>query len=103
MIEHFLLVFFILLSSVSIFYTLKFSKIIFEMQDKIEESIITISSAHISVKNALKKNVVYDDPIARNVIMEIKLSRDSLMTVADMLSKYTNEEFEYDEEEDENV
>jgi|ETNvirenome_6_85_1030632.scaffolds.fasta_scaffold240601_2 hypothetical protein len=78
-----------LLFCIAVYYCLKFAIIILRVQDAIEESIDIIDNSYNSINKILEIPLMYDSPQIRQVQIDIKKSRDSIMVIADKLINAT--------------
>lgn len=67
---------------VSIYYAVKFSLIILRIEDAIEESLDVIDERYRSISKILEIPLFYDSPQIRQVINDIKVTRDTLLLIA---------------------
>ena len=74
-----------LLLGVSVYYNLKFGTLILDLQDGIEESLDILDEKYASMCNVLEKPVFFDSIEVRQVINDIKDSRDTVLYVANIL------------------
>jgi hypothetical protein len=75
-----------ILSTVSIYYSIKFGLIILHVQDAIEDSLDIIDEKYASITNILERPLFYDSPEVRQVLEDIKGTRASLHKIAFSLS-----------------
>jgi len=68
--------------AVSTYYLAKFSLIILRIQDAIEESLDVIDERYQSISKILEIPLFYDSPQIRQVVNDIKITRDTLLKVA---------------------
>jgi hypothetical protein len=68
--------------AVSTYYLAKFSLIILRIQEAIEESLDVIDERYQSISKILEIPLFYDSPQIRQVINDIKITRDTLLKVA---------------------
>lgn len=78
--------------SVSIYYLVKFSLILLKVQDAIEESLDVIDERYQSISKILEIPLFYDSPQIRQVVNDIKITRDTLLTVANRFASVTVDE-----------
>ena len=78
--------------SVSVYYLIKFSLIILRVQDAIEESLDVIDERYQSISKILEIPLFYDSPQIRQVVNDIKITRDSLLSVANRFAKVSTDE-----------
>jgi hypothetical protein len=68
--------------AVSTYYLAKFSLIILRIQEAIEESLDVIDERYQSISKILEIPLFYDSPQIRQVVNDIKITRDTLLKVA---------------------
>ena len=68
--------------AISIYYAIKFSLIILKIEDAIEESLDIIDERYRSISKILEIPLFYDSPQIRQVINDIKSTRDTLLLIA---------------------
>lgn len=68
--------------SISLYYVIKFSLIILRMEDSIEESLDIIDERYRSISSILEIPIFYDSPQIRQVVNDIKITRDTLLLIA---------------------
>ena len=80
-------VIFLLVSAliVSLYYNYRFGKIILQVQDDIEECLDVLDVRYKSISEILNIPVFFDSIEVRNVINEIRKSRDAVLMVANRL------------------
>lgn len=69
----------------SIYYNIKFGKVILEVQESVENSLDTLDERFLSISKILEKPVFFDSVEVRQAMQDIKLSRDSILYVANVL------------------
>lgn len=67
---------------VSIYYLVKFSLLILKIEDAIEESLDVIDERYRSISKVLEIPIFYDSPQIRQVVNDIKITRDTLLLIA---------------------
>jgi hypothetical protein len=85
--------------AVSTYYLAKFSLIILRIQDAIEESLDVIDERYQSISKILEIPLFYDSPQIRQVVNDIKITRDSLLKVAKRFATVSVDETD-DQQED---
>jgi|TARA_E500000305_G_C3965947_1_gene209508 hypothetical protein len=75
----------------------KFSIIIIEFEDNIEECLDLLDKKYSSMSEVLEIPVFFDSVEVRKVINDINACRDSLVIVANKLTKNTRSEIETEE------
>jgi hypothetical protein len=68
------------------FYLIKFAKIIFIVEDAINESIIILNASQNQITLILETPIFFDSSEIRRALQEIERSRDSIITVAEKIS-----------------
>lgn len=68
--------------AVSTYYAVKFSLIILKIEDAIEESLDIIDERYRSISKVLEIPIFYDSPQIRQVVSDIKTTRDTLLLIA---------------------
>lgn len=68
--------------AISLYYVAKFSLIILRMEDSIEESLDIIDERYKSISSVLEIPIFYDSPQIRQVVNDIKVTRDTLLLIA---------------------
>lgn len=71
---------------VSVFYNYKFAKIILKVEDSITDSLDQLDECYFSISKVLDIPVFYDSPQIRQVVKEMKRSRDSILLVANQIA-----------------
>lgn len=90
--------------AISIYYVIKFSLIIFRIEDAIEESLDVIDERYRSISKILEIPIFFDSPQIRQVINDIKVTRDTLLLIANKFAsiddKAVDDDIEQDTQED---
>jgi len=81
-IEHAIIAILSILLVISLFYVIKFSLIIFKIEDAIEESLDIIDERYRSMSKILEIPLFFYSPQIRQVVNDIKVTRDTLLLVA---------------------
>ena len=100
MLEHILIACVLLLLALLAFVSyklFKFSMIIIEFEDTVEECLDIFDERYKSISEILEIPVFFDSIEVRRVISEISECRDSLVVVANKLTKNTRSEIETEE------
>ncbi len=79
------------LLSVSVYYNLKFAKIILKMEDEIGICLDIIDEKYRSLSQVLEIPIFFDSPQVRKVIDDIKAARGSLLNIANKLTSIDQE------------
>ena len=87
----------VLLAFVS-YKLLRFSMIIIEFEDSVEECLDLLDERYRSMTEILETPVFFDSIEVRKVINDISACRDSLVVVANKLTEKTRSEIEAEEE-----
>jgi hypothetical protein len=69
------------------YYAIKFARILLEVQDSIENSLDILDQRYASISKVLQIPLFYDSPEVRRVYDDVKASRDSILYVANLISK----------------
>jgi hypothetical protein len=64
------------------YYLIKFSLIILQMQDAFEEMLDVLDERYRSISKVLEIPLFYDSPQIRQVVNDIKVTRDTVLLVA---------------------
>ena len=81
----------------SMYYNYKFARTLIRMEDAVEKSLDELDQRYFDITQILEIPVFYDSPQIRQVIEDIRKSRDSILYVANQLAKV-----EFDGEEEKN-
>jgi|688.fasta_scaffold329672_2 hypothetical protein len=73
---------------VSIFINVKLGLIILRIEDSIEECLDNLDERYQSVSKILEKPVFFDSIEVRQTIQEIRLSQESILKVANRLTRF---------------
>ena len=84
---------------VSLYYVVKFSLIILKIEDAIEESLDIIDERYRSISSVLEIPIFYDSPQIRQVVNDIKVTRDTLLLIANKFASIDQKTYEDVEEE----
>jgi len=66
----------------SLYYVVKFSLIILRIEDAIEESLDVLDERYRSISKILEIPLFYDSPQIRQVLNDVKFTRDTILLVA---------------------
>lgn len=69
------------------YQTLKFGRILLDIQDAIESSLDVLDKRYASISKVLQIPLFYDSPEIKRVYEDVKASRDSILYVANLMSK----------------
>ena len=78
----------------SLYYAIKFSLIILKVEDAIEESLDIIDERYRSISKILEIPIFYDSPQIRQVVNDIKVTRDTLLLIANKFASIDSEVLE---------
>jgi len=70
----------------SLFYLFKFSKLVLDIQDSLEESLDILDERYKKMHEISQTPVFFDSMEVRGCIEEIKKSRDSILLIANKLT-----------------
>jgi len=79
---YFAIAFLLIALSISLYYVVKFSLLILKVEDAIEESLDIIDERYRSISKILEIPIFHDSPQIRQVISDIKITRDTLLLIA---------------------
>tara|TARA_B100001029_G_C14670124_1_gene239070 strand:- start:31 stop:336 length:306 start_codon:yes stop_codon:yes gene_type:complete len=85
---------FLIIACYSIYLNYKLGMTILGYQDALEDSLDLIDSKYSSISNILEKPIFFDSMEVRQVVSDIKDTRDSLVVIARKLTRDGNEETE---------
>ena len=83
------LILLILLIGVS-YFALKLAKIIFRLEDQIEESLDIIDSCYSRISEASETQVFSDEPLVKNFMNDLSMSRDALLLIANKIVLFSD-------------
>tara|TARA_R110002060_G_scaffold4617_6_gene7233 strand:- start:1885 stop:2184 length:300 start_codon:yes stop_codon:yes gene_type:complete len=75
----------LLLFCCSVYYNYKFATLILSLQDGIEESLDILDAKYASMSKVLEKPIFFDSVEVRQVISDIRDSRETVLYVANIL------------------
>jgi hypothetical protein len=67
---------------VSLYFVIRFGLVILKIEDAIEESLDVLDERYRSISEILEIPLFYDSPQIRQVVHDIKLSRNSVLKIA---------------------
>ena len=76
------IVFLLLCLALSLYYVYKFARIILRIEDAIEQSLDALDERYRSMSKVLEIPIFYDSPQIRQVVNDIKATRDTLLLIA---------------------
>lgn len=79
------------------YFALKFGRIILDIQEAIENSLDVLDKRYASISKILQIPLFYDSPEIKRVHEDIKASRDSILYVANLISKIEDVKEDRDE------
>ena len=82
-----IIIFLVILLLVSLYYNYKFAKIIIDIEDAIEESLDTLDEKYSKIQNILDTPLFFDSPQVKQVLDDIKESREAVLYVANQLTR----------------
>ena len=92
------------LATVGVYFSVRFGLVILRVQDSIEESLDVLDERYESISKVLEVPLFYDSPEIRKVVDDIKVSRNSILEIANSLGASIDrdalEEEEVDNQED---
>ena len=87
-----------LLLIVSVFYNIRFALTILRVQDSIEESLDLLDERYTSMSKILDIPLFHDSNEVRNVVEDIRVSRDTVLAIARSLASIDESAIETDVE-----
>lgn len=84
----------VVLLGVSLYYLVKFALIILRIEDAIEETLDVLDERYRSISKILEIPIFYDSPQIRQVIQDIKTTRDSLLLIANRFASIDSQSIE---------
>jgi hypothetical protein len=85
---------------VSVYYNIKFGRVLIRMEDALEVSLDTLDERYESISKILEIPLFYDSPQIRQVVIDIKACQQSILYVANEVGRL--EEIQSGEEEENN-
>ena len=70
----------------SLYYNWKFANLILKMEDEISQSLDILDARYLSMSKVLEIPIFFDSPQVRQVIDDIRDSRDSVLLIANKLA-----------------
>ena len=77
---------------VTSYYTFKFARIIFRVEDSIEECLDVLNERYRAITQFLETPLFYNSPEVRKVLRDVSLSRDSILYVANKMMSIESKE-----------
>ena len=77
----------VVLLRISIYYTIKFGILVLNFQEALEESLDVIDEKYASIAAICERPLFYDSPEVKQVLSDLKDTRDALHRIAFALSK----------------
>lgn len=75
----------------SIVMNVRFAKMIFSIEDQIEESLDILDEQYQAISYVTTIPVMSDEPVIRDVLERIRNSRDALLLIANKLTNFESE------------
>ncbi len=72
----------------SVYLNLRLAKVIFALEDQLEESLDILDENYQHMAHAATIPVMSDEPVVRDVINRIKSSRDALLLIAHKMTVF---------------
>ena len=72
----------LILLGTSIYFNIKFGKVVLKIQDAIEESLDMLDERYASISKILEIPLFYDSNEIRSVMKDVELARDKILEVA---------------------
>lgn len=77
-------------AAVTTYYMLKFARVIFMIEDQVDESLDILDKAYANVAEIMEIPVFSDDNPTRQAIGSIKSARDAILLVANKLTNFAS-------------
>lgn len=91
---------FFVLFCVGMFFTIKFTRRVLAMEDRIEDALEVLDNAEASITQSLQKPLFFDNPEIRKTVDDIKMVRQAIIEIGNAIQyPIEYEEEEIDEEE----
>ena len=87
----FVCVFLLIIVSVLIYKLYQYSIIILDLEESIEDSLDVLNERYISLGKILEKEIFFDSVEVRQAVADIKASHDSIIRVANIITKNTKQ------------
>lgn len=71
--------------------TFRLSKLIFSLEDQVEESLDIIDGCYRRISEASQVPVLYDEPVIKGVVKDIATSRDALLVIANKITNFSSD------------
>ena len=88
------------LAAVGVYFSIRFGLVILKVQDSIEESLDVLDERYESISKVLEIPLFYDSPEIRQVVNDLKATRESILIIANSLGASIDSEIDTDEEEE---
>ena len=76
-----------LIISLLLYKLYQFSLLILEFENSVEDCLEELNERYISISKVLEKDIFFDSIEVRQVVSDIKLSQESVVKVANILTK----------------
>lgn len=86
MISLFFICLLTVLLGISLYYNYKFAKTIINFEDNISDALDILDERYTSISKILEIPLFYDSPQIRQVVLDMKLSRDAILKAANEIS-----------------
>ena len=73
------------LAAVGVYFSIRFGLVIVRVQDSIEESLDVLDERYESISKILEIPLFYDSPEIRQVVRDIEITRETVLTIANSL------------------
>lgn len=83
---------FVLATLVQAYFLVKFARIIFNFEERVEVSLDSIDQSYKAISEILEKPLFFDSPEVRLVLNEIKNVEVSILEIAQDIARVSNEE-----------
>jgi len=86
MISLFFICLLTVLLGISLYYNYKFAKTIIKFEDNISDALDILDERYTSISKILEIPLFYDSPQIRQVVLDMKLSRDAILKAANEIT-----------------
>ena len=76
---------------ISLYYNFRFALLIIKMEDEITECLDILDKKYESLSGVLETPLFFDSPQVRKVVDDIRISRDSILVIANKLANIEEE------------
>lgn len=85
------LIILLLLLCLSVYFNYKFARIIFNVEDQVEESLDILDECYGRIARIAQTEVASDDPFVKDVVVTVRKARDAVLLVANKLVAFASD------------